>query len=80
MILFTECLKNKIVPVVIEDANRNIYLGSLEEYRKEKVLSKLIVLFEEEQKFYYDQSKWTLPWDMRKITSVMGIPQKNLKS
>ena len=58
MILFRECLKNKIAPVVIEDANRNIYLEGLKEYREEKVLSKLIALFEEEQKFYYDQSKY----------------------
>lgn len=58
MILFRECLKNKIAPVVIEDANRNIYLEGLKEYREEKVLGKLIALFEEEQKFYYDQSKY----------------------
>ncbi len=58
MILFRECLKNKIAPVVIEDANRNIYLEGLKEYREEKILSKLIALFEEEQKFYYDQSKY----------------------
>lgn len=58
MILFRECLKNKIVPVVIEEANRNIYLEDLKEYREEKILSKLIALFEEEQKFYYDQSKY----------------------
>ena len=58
MILFRECLKNKIVPVVIEDANRNIYLEGLKEYREEKILSKLIALSEEEQKFYYDQSKY----------------------
>lgn len=58
MILFRECLKNKIAPVVIEDASRNIYLEGLKEYREEKVLGKLIALFEEEQKFYYDQSKY----------------------
>lgn len=58
MILFRECLKNKIAPVVIEDANRNIYLEGLKEYREKKVLGKLIALFEEEQKFYYDQSKY----------------------
>lgn len=33
LILFRECLKNKIVPVVIEDANRNEYLEALKEYR-----------------------------------------------
>lgn len=29
LILFRECLKNSIMPVVIEDANRNKYLDAL---------------------------------------------------
>ncbi len=32
LILFRECLKNGIVPAVIEDANRNEYLEALKEY------------------------------------------------
>ncbi len=50
--------ENKTVSVVIEDANRNIYLEGSKEYREEKRLNKLITLFGEEQKFYYDQSKY----------------------
>lgn len=34
LLLFRECLKNDIVPIVIEDANKNEYLEALKEYRK----------------------------------------------
>lgn len=58
MILFRECLKNGIVPVVIEDVNRNEYLESLKEYREEKSLHKLISLFEKEQQIYFEKCKY----------------------
>lgn len=58
LILFRECLKNGIVPIVIEDANRNEYLEALKEYREEKSLEKLIVLFEKEQQFYLEKCKY----------------------
>lgn len=52
MLLFRECLKNGILPVVIEDANRNEYLDALKVYREEKSSDKLVELFEKEQQFY----------------------------
>ena len=55
LILFRECLKNGIVPVVIEDANRNEYLEALKEYREGQKLDKLIELFEDEQRFYFEK-------------------------
>ena len=58
LILFRECLKNGIVPVVIEDACRNEYLEALKEYREEKKLEKLIALFEKEQQFYFEKCKY----------------------
>ncbi len=58
LILFRECLKNGIVPVVIEDVNRNEYLESLKEYREEKKPDKLIILFQKEQQFYLNQCKY----------------------
>ena len=58
LILFRECLKNGIVPVVIEDANRSEYLQALKEYREEKTLNKLIRLFEKEQQFYFEKCKY----------------------
>ncbi len=58
LILFRECLKNDIVPIVIEDANRNEYLDALKEYREEESLNKLISLFEKEQQFYLEKCKY----------------------
>ena len=58
LILFRECLKNGIMPVVIEDANRNEYLDALKEYGEEKSLNKLIGLLEKEQQFYWERCKY----------------------
>lgn len=58
LILFRECLRNGIVPVVIEDVNRNEYLEALKAYREEKIPDKLIVLFEKEQQFYFEKCRY----------------------
>lgn len=58
LILFRECLKNGIVPIVIEDTNRNEYLDALKKYREEKSLDKMIKLFEKEQEFYLEKCKY----------------------
>lgn len=34
LLLFREFLKNGMIPVIIEDANRNEYLDALKEYRE----------------------------------------------
>lgn len=52
LILYRECLKHRIVPVVIEDDNRNEYLEALKEYREEKCVNQLICLFQKEQQVY----------------------------
>ena len=58
LILFSECLKNEIVPVVIEDANRNEYLEALKEYRETEKLDKMIELFKKEQQFYLEKCRY----------------------
>lgn len=58
LILFRECLKNGIVPVVIEDGYRNEYLETLKAYREERTLDKLIRLFEKEQLVYLEKCKY----------------------
>ncbi len=58
LILFRECLKNGMIPIVIEDTNRKAYLESLKEYREEKKLFQLIRLFEEEQRFYLEKCRY----------------------
>ena len=51
LIIFRECLKNNIVPVIIEDVNRDEYLKALKKYREDKSLDKIVSLFEKEQQF-----------------------------
>lgn len=58
VILFRECLKNNMIPIVIEDANRNTYLESLKEYREEGTLVKMSALFQKEQEFYYEKCQY----------------------
>ncbi len=58
LILFRECLKNGIVPVVVEDVNRNEYLEALKEYREAKKLDKLVKLLEKEQQFYLGKCEY----------------------
>lgn len=58
LILFRECLKNGIVPVVIEDGYRNEYLETLKAYREERTLDKLIRLFKKEQLVYLEKCKY----------------------
>ena len=58
LILFRECLNNGIVPVVVEDVNRNEYLEALKEYQEKKSLDKLTSLFEKEQQFYFEKCKY----------------------
>ena len=58
LILFRECLKNGIVPMVIEDVNRNEYLEALKEYREVKSSDKLIRLLEKEQQIYVEKCKY----------------------
>lgn len=58
LILFRECLKSGIVPIVIEDANKNKYLEALKKYRAGKSLDQLIELFETEQQFYLDRCSY----------------------
>lgn len=60
LILFRECLKNGIIPVVIEDANRNEYLEALNLYREEKMIDRMVLLFEKEQEFYWEKCKYFL--------------------
>lgn len=58
LIIFRECLKNDIVPVIIEDINRNEYIEALKIYRKEESLSRLVELFQKEQKIYFEKCSY----------------------
>lgn len=54
IIVFRECLKHGIMPVVIEDAKRYEYLEALKAYRTNKNIEPMVKLFEKEQAFYYE--------------------------
>ena len=57
LILFRECLRIGIIPVVIEDANRHEYVEALKAYR-ENDCEKLVALFRKEQEFYYNNCSY----------------------
>ena len=57
LILFRECLRNGIIPFVIEDANRHEYVEALKAYR-ENDCEKLVALFRKEQEFYYNNCSY----------------------
>ena len=52
LILFRECLKHEIIPFIIRDENRMVYLNALADYRKTASIQKLLELFQMEQSFY----------------------------
>ena len=58
LLLFRECLRNGIVPVVIEDANRNAYMEALKAYREENSLDNMVRLFKKEQDIYLEKCRY----------------------
>lgn len=56
--LIRECLKNRIIPIIIEDVNRNEYLNALIKYREEEKTDKLVELFKKEQQFYLEKCEY----------------------
>ena len=57
LLLFRECLRNGIIPFVIEDANRHEYVEALKAYR-ENDCEKLVALFRKEQEFYCNKCSY----------------------
>lgn len=57
LILFRECLRNGIIPFVVEDANRHEYVEALKAYR-ENDCEKLVALFRKEQEVYCDKCSY----------------------
>lgn len=58
LILFRECLRNGIVPMIIEDRNRNEYLDALKEFRERKDVSKLTAILKREQEVYLEKCRY----------------------
>lgn len=60
ILVFRECLVNDIMPLIIEDENRNAYIAALGAYRKEKNAKALTALFETEQAKYEEKVRYFL--------------------
>lgn len=60
LILFRECLKSGLVPIIIEDQYRPEYIEGLKEYREFGKTNKLLTLFQTEQKKYLEKIKYFL--------------------
>lgn len=60
IILFRECLRHDISPLIIEDAHRPEYLESLKEYREHQTTTNLVSLFKKEQEYYWSQCQYFL--------------------
>lgn len=58
LIIFRECLKNSVIPIIIEDVNRNMYLEALKAYKDDQNIELLVKLFMKEQEFYYVKSNY----------------------
>ena len=60
LILFRECLKSEITPVIIQDQNRNKYIEGLKEYRLSGTTALLQQLFTQEQANYQAKVEYFL--------------------
>ena len=60
LILFRECLKSGITPVIIQDQNRNKYIEGLKEYRLSGTTALLQQLFTQEQANYQAKVEYFL--------------------
>lgn len=60
LILFRECLKADLIPVVLEDKFRMMYINGLKEYRETNKTTLLQKLFADEQKKYAEKVSYFL--------------------
>lgn len=58
ILIFRECLVNGLVPLIIEDNNRNQYLEALGEFRKTNKIELLVELFKKEQLKYREKVEY----------------------
>ncbi len=65
LILFRECLKYNLIPLIIEAKYRTKYIEGLKEYRETGRVGALLKLFEEEQKNFLEKIAYFLCEDVR---------------
>lgn len=57
MILFKECLAHALVPVVVRDLNKEVYIRHLNSAQQHQDYEGLTDYFKQEQDFYLNQTK-----------------------
>jgi len=53
--MFRECLKNNIIPFIVQNDNRAVYITALRQAQTEQNYIKLVKYFESEQAAYQKQ-------------------------
>ena len=60
LIVFRECLVNKIIPIILEDKNRMEYIDGIKKYRDSGDISDLLNLMKKEQEVYKERCEFFL--------------------
>jgi Fic family protein len=58
LIVFRECLKNNIFPIIIEDIHRREYISAFAAYQTNGSIDGMLKIFEIEQKNYMAQCEY----------------------
>ncbi len=60
MILYRECLRNGIIPIIIKDTSKEAYMLALNLAQKSGDCSRLSEVFRDEQAWYYEKMQYFL--------------------
>lgn len=58
LIIYRECLKYNIFPLIIEDSNRSQYISAIKAYRNTDSIDDMVALFMLEQEKYMEQCRY----------------------
>lgn len=75
MVLFKECLRKGILPILIRDSEKDKYYFSLNKAQKENAYEALIEYFRKEQEYYYEIIKRFL-WEYKRM--IPGEVEENM--
>ena len=64
LIVYRECLKNEIFPLIVQDKNSQSYLAAFTAWRELKTNAKMVELFKEEQATYAKECEYFLAHNM----------------
>lgn len=81
MIVFRECLKNKLIPLIVKDENKSQYYDALKNYQVMGNFDKLEKYFKSEQVSYFELSEnLVLPYSKKcidaRIEEQIGIKER----